>query len=405
MSTFAFGTYRVTDLNPLHIEAIKEAVEAGVRLIDTATNYMDGGAERAIAKALESFDYDIRNNVKIVSKFGYIQGTNLAKHKQEPFEDVVEFSETCYHSIAKTFLKKQLSESLERLQLQTLDCYLVHNPEYFIYDALNKNKEPEEILDKMYTRLYEAFVGLEEEIKEGRINSYGVSSNSFGKPKDDPEFLPYEDLLTLAQNAAIEVGNEVHSFTTIELPVNLLEREGLACAAWAKENGLRVLTNRPLNAQKDGLMYRLAEYEEPKEYYHALNEFLEICENDDLKDLYNLIEQMDTNKHKFGWIGDYDNFLYAQILPHIKKTIEKIAPEVLDVLLQYIDNFLNEYRKMVAYECSKMTKTVLKEEFASCEKKMQECALEFLLEQDTIDYIIVGMRKPTYVHEVMALKG
>jgi len=405
MSTFAFGTYRVTDLNPLHIEAIKEAVEAGVRLIDTATNYMDGGAERAIAKALESFDYDIRNNVKIVSKFGYIQGTNLAKHKQEPFEDVVEFSETCYHSIAKTFLQKQLSESLERLQLQTLDCYLVHNPEYFIYDALNKNKEREEILDKMYARLYEAFVGLEEEIKEGRINSYGVSSNSFSKAQDDPEFLPYEDLLTLAQNAAIEVGNEVHSFTTIELPVNLLEREGLACAAWAKANGLRVLTNRPLNAQKDGLMYRLAEYEEPKEYYHALNELLEICENDDLQDLYNLIEQMDTNKHKFGWIGDYDNFLYAQILPHIKKTIEKIAPEVLDVLLQYIDNFLNEYRKMVAYECSKMTKTVLKEEFASCEKKMQECALEFLLEQETIDYIIVGMRKPTYVHEVMALKG
>lgn len=30
--------------------------------------------------------------------------------------------------------------------------------------------------------------------------------------------------------------------------------------------------------------------------------------------------------------------------------------------------------------------------------------LEFLCKQDTIDYIITGMRKPPYVQEIMALK-
>jgi len=405
MSSFAFGTYRVSDLNPLHIEALKEAIEGGIRLIDTSTNYMDGGAERAVGQVLESFDYGIREDVKIVSKYGYIQGSLLAEHKKNPFEDVVEFSETCYHSIAKTFLKEQLTRSLERLHVSKIDCYLIHNPEYYIYDALKKEVERDTMLDTMYARLYEAFTGLEEEVKEGRINSYGISSNSFSKPHNHPEFLPYEDLVTLAEDAAKEVGNTSHSFTTIELPINMLETEGLKCALWAKEQGLRVLVNRPLNAQKGELMYRLAEYDEPKNYYYALNELLEICDNDSLKNLHTLIQQMDTNKHKFGWIGDYDNFLYAQIIPHIKKSIENISEEVLETLLQYIDAFLVAYREMVAYECAKLTKTALKEEFSSCQEKMQICALKFLQAHQEIDYILVGMRKPSYVQEVLALKG
>jgi len=405
MSTFAFGTYRVSDENPLHIEALKLAIESGVELIDTSTNYMDGGAERAIAKAMAGFDQERINKLKIVSKFGYIQGSNLQKHKEKPFEDVVEFSESCYHSIAPSFCHQQLTESLERLKLSQIDCYLIHNPEYFIYEALKKELPKDAMLDAMYEKIYKAFVALEEEVQNGRINSYGISSNSFAKSANDPEFLPYEDLITLAQKAAKELGVKEHSFTTIELPINMLELEGLKCAEWAKENGLRVLSNRPLNAQKDGLMYRLAEYEEPKEYYHAYNELLEVCDTKELQNLYNLVEQMDMNKHKFGWIGDYDSFLYAQILPHIKKSIEHIQEDVREILLRYIDTFLRAYRDMVAYECSRLTKTALKEEFKDYNKKMQECALEFLLKQKDIDYVIVGMRKPSYVVEVMALKA
>ncbi|ADN08343.1 aldo/keto reductase [Sulfurimonas autotrophica] len=404
MSTFAFGTYRITDENPLHIEALKEAVDAGIDLIDTSTNYTDGGAERAIGKVLRNFPDAIRDKIKIVSKYGYIQGSNMLAHKEETFEDVVEFNQSCYHSIANSFMKKQLDASLERLQMSKIDCYLIHNPEYFILDALNKGKKRDEILDSMYQRLYEAFIGLEEEVKEGRINSYGISSNSFAKAKNDPKFLPYEDLLTLAQNAAQEAGNKKHSFSTVQLPVNIVEKEGLKCAAWAKKQGLRVLANRPLNAQKENLMYRLAEYSESKEYYYYLNELLQACDNDLLKSLYNLIEQMDTNKHKFGWVGEYDTFLHSQIIPHIKQALQNIQPDTLDELLRFVDLFLQEYRIMVAYECSKRVRAELKEEFKGCHKKVQECALEFLCKQDAIDYILVGMRKPSYVQEIMAMR-
>jgi aryl-alcohol dehydrogenase-like predicted oxidoreductase len=404
MSTFAFGTYRITDQNPIHIEALREAVEAGIELIDTSTNYTDGGAERAIAKVMRMFDDEVRERVKIVSKYGYIQGSNMLKHKEKPFEDVVEYSPSCYHSIAKSFMKGQLTESLKRLDVTSLDCYLIHNPEYYIYESLKKNINRDTILDTMFDKIYDAFIGLEEEVKAGRIKSYGISSNSFSKKSSDDDFLPYEDLLVYAQNAAKEAGNDKHSFTTIELPINLVEQEGLKCAAWAKKNNLRVLSNRPLNAQKDNLMYRLAEYDENPDYYHYLNELLEVSDNEKLKPLYNLIEQLDMNRHKFGWVGEYDSFVNSQIIPHIKKTLENIEQTQLEDLLRYIELFLNAYREMVAYECSKRVRSELKEEFSNCDKKLQVCALEFLLKQENIDYILVGMRKPTYVQEIMALK-
>lgn len=404
MSNFAFGTYRISDYNPQHIEAIKAAVESGITMIDTSSNYMDGGAERAIAVALRDFSNEEKSKVEIVSKFGYIQNSNMQRHKETPFEEVVEYSEECYHSISKSFIKDQLSESLKRLETDSIGCYLVHNPEYYILDAIKKGVQKDERLDEMYRRLFEAFVSLEEEVTNGRIHSYGISSNSFSKPQNHEEFLPYEDLVTLAEKAAQKAGNKEHSFTTIELPVNLLEREGLKCAAWAKNNGLRVLANRPFNAEYENLMYRLCDYEESTEYYHHLNELMDVCENDTLMPMYNLLEQLDANKHKFGWIGDYDAFLYSQIIPSMRKFLEVIDEENRETMLNFIEMFLQEYRKMVLFECSKNTRVTLKEFFKGCEASMQECALKFLMQKDDIDYILVGMRKPSYVHEVMTLK-
>ncbi len=404
MSNFAFGTYRITDENPQHVQAIKDAVEAGITLIDTSSNYMDGHAEKAIALALRSFDEDKRQEIEIVSKFGYIQNTNMALHKEEPFEDVVEFSDSCYHSISKTFMLHQLEQSLLRLEMTKLDCYLIHNPEYFMLDSLAKEKDRDEVLDDMFDRIFDVFVALEEQIDNGTIGSYGISSNSFSKAVSDVEYLPYEDLIILASRAAEVAGNAEHSFTTIELPINMLEEEGLKCAAWAKKNGLRVLVNRPLNAQKDEMMFRLAEYDESQEYYHHLNELLDLCDNDELKSLYNLIEQLDTNKHKYGWLGDYDSFLYTQIIPHIRKALESIDGQNFETMFQYIDMFLIEYRKMVAYECSKSTRVQLKEKLGECSGSLQKCALEYLQDKEDIDYILVGMRKPAYVADIMSLK-
>ncbi|EQB39252.1 oxidoreductase [Sulfurimonas hongkongensis] len=404
MSNFAFGTYRISDYNPQHIQALRDAISSGIRMIDTSSNYMDGGAQRAIALAFSSFDESVKDTVEIVSKVGYIQGSNMDRHKEEPFEEVVEFSPDCFHSISASFIKDQLTESLKRLEMQRIDCYLLHNPEYYLLDAINRGIAKDEMQSEMYGRIYRAFVALEQEVKDGRILSYGISSNSFSKNSSSAEFLPYEDLITLADRASEEVSNETHSFKTVQLPINILEQEGLKCAKWAKENGLRVLANRPLNAEFEGKMYRLADYDESREYYHHLNELLDICDNEQLKPLYNLFEELDASKHKFGWIGDWDAFFFAEIIPHMRTSLQSLDEESRELLVNSIDMFFVEYKKMVLHECSINTRKALKEIFKNDDVSMQDVALKFLMAQESIDYILVGMRKPSYILEILTLK-
>jgi aryl-alcohol dehydrogenase-like predicted oxidoreductase len=403
MAHFGFGTYRISEHNDKHIKALCEAIKSGITLIDTSTNYMDGGAQRAIAKAMKMLSDEEVSSVEIVSKVGYIQGSTLARHSEAAFEEVVEYSPNCFHSISQSFIKDQILVSLERMELESIDCVLLHNPEYFILDGINKGVEKEDRLDGMYQRIFDAFLTLEEEVRAGRIKSYGISSNSFSKHSNDEEFLPYEDLLSLAMDAAKELRNKKHSFTTIELPINMLETEGLKCAAWAKKKGLRVLANRPLNAQKNMQMYRLADYEEPREYYYYLNELLELTDNKVLRPLFNLISQLDDSKHKYGWIGEYDIFLFSQIVPNVRKFLEPLDDENKATLVDVIDMFLQEYGKMVAYECSKNTRVQLKDEFSKCGVSLQSCALNFLLDNENIDYILIGARKPSYVADIVAI--
>lgn len=374
MSNFAFGTNRISEHNPQHITALKEAIKSGITMIDTSSNYMDGASERAISIALNEFDDSLVDEIEIVSKYKLSQN-----------------------------LDEQLKLSLERLNRRSLNCYLIEYPEEFLIQAVGDGVSKDDRLDEMNAKFFDAFLDLELAVKDKKIASYGISSDAFSLNHSSEYFLPYEDVLTLAGDAAREVGNEKHSFTTIELPINLLEQEGLKCSSWAKENGVRVLANRVFNAQKDNLNYRLAEYDQSREYYHHLNELMEVCDNDMLRPLYNLVEQLDETKHKFGWIGDYDSFLFTQMIPHIKNSLEVIDEDNRETMLNFIDMFLTEYKKMVAYECSRSTKIALKDIFAECYSSMQECALRFLMQRESIDYIIVGMRKPSYVDEILAL--
>ena len=46
VSRFGFGGYRVTDESSQHGEALSKALLEGANLVDTSTNYTDGGSER-----------------------------------------------------------------------------------------------------------------------------------------------------------------------------------------------------------------------------------------------------------------------------------------------------------------------------------------------------------------------
>jgi aryl-alcohol dehydrogenase-like predicted oxidoreductase len=180
---------------------------------------------------------------------------------------MVKYMEGCWHCIHPEFLKDQLSRSLERLQLETLDVCLLHNPEYFFSDAKRRRTgHIEEIRDQFYRRLTQAFAFFETEVAAGRIAWYGVSSNTAVSPPDDAEATSASRML----EAAVAAGGAGHHFRVLQVPLNLFEsgaarqvntgpEASRTALEWGVGAGVAVLTNRPLNAYADGTLIRLAD--------------------------------------------------------------------------------------------------------------------------------------------------
>ena len=275
VSRIGFGCYRVDDETPEHREALTRALLGGCTLIDTSTNYMDGESERLVGSVLAQLDRGgqvPRGEVVVVSKIGYVQGQNLVLAREreaagKAFPDMVKYMEGCWHCIHPEFLKDQLSRSLERLQLETLDVCLLHNPEYFFSDAKRRRTgHIEEIRDQFYRRLTQAFAFFETEVAAGRIAWYGVSSNTAVSPPDDAEATSASRML----EAAVAAGGPGHHFRVLQVPLNLFEsgaarqvntgpEASRTVLEWVVGAGVAVLTNRPLNAYANGTLIRLAD--------------------------------------------------------------------------------------------------------------------------------------------------
>jgi uncharacterized protein YyaL (SSP411 family)/aryl-alcohol dehydrogenase-like predicted oxidoreductase len=274
-SRVGFGGYRVDDETPEHRRALGKALLQGSNLIDTSTNYTDGGSERLVGEVLAELAGSgrlPREEVVVVSKIGYVQGENLERAVEReqagrPFPEMVKYAEGVWHCIHPEFLEDQLARSLERLGLETLDVCLLHNPEYYLSDAHERShgtlpKRREEF----YRRIGESFAFLEGAAAAGRVRWYGVSSNTCTRPADDPEATSLFRMLEAARQA----GGKDHRFRVLQLPMNLfesgaaLERNNgpasdqtvLECAA---THGIGVLVNRPLNAMAGEGMVRLAD--------------------------------------------------------------------------------------------------------------------------------------------------
>jgi uncharacterized protein len=275
-----FGTYRVDDETPDHQAALAQALVSGCNLIDTSTNYTDGGSERLVGRVLSDAVGNgdpPREAVVVVSKIGYVQGENLrvAIERERagfPFPEMVKYMDGCWHCIHPEFLEDQLKRSLGRLGLETLDVCLLHNPEYFFSDAKQRGAKAEinVLRAEFYRRVREAFAFFEGAVARGEIGSYGVSSNSLVSAADDPEATS----LIQFQKAAEEAGGRAHHFRVAQFPMNLYESGGALVVNTGPERtqtaleaasacGLAVLINRPLNAIVANRLIRLADRAAP----------------------------------------------------------------------------------------------------------------------------------------------
>jgi aryl-alcohol dehydrogenase-like predicted oxidoreductase len=260
MGKVGFGSYRISIKSAEHKTALVEALKAGCTLIDTSANYTNGESERLIGAVLSEFP---EFNPIIVTKAGYIQGPNLKLLEELNShglakEDIVDMDENLKHSIHPEFLKSQLDLSLARMEREYVDYFLLHNPEYYF-----KGENPSQ--SGYYERIKKAFIYCEEEVKAGRIKSYGISSNNFILPMNHPEVTDLKKVL----DVAIEIG--ATNFKMVQFPFNLLEIEALeklgeygeeSLLELCQHHNLVSVVNRPLNAFSQGQLVRLATYEQ-----------------------------------------------------------------------------------------------------------------------------------------------
>ena len=148
VSSIGFGGYRVHYNSVEHARALRYSLLNGFNLIDTSSNYSDGGSETLIGnlvnEMIERRELD-REEVVVVSKVGYVQGQNMQiaqenEARGRAFPEMVKYMDGCWHCIHPDFLQDQLSRTLERLQISALDVYLLHNPEYFLSDLKKKGE-------------------------------------------------------------------------------------------------------------------------------------------------------------------------------------------------------------------------------------------------------------------------
>ena len=275
LSPVGFGCYRVGTHNAQHRAALSAALAAGCNVIDTSTNYTDGDAERLVGEVLSSQIADTplsRDEVIVVSKVGYAQGQNLALAvrravAKQPFPQMVKYADGLWHCIHPEWIADQLTRSLGRLGLQTLDVMLLHNPEYALKHAAQHNGGPlASRRAAFYQRIEAAFTHLEREVREGRIAAYGVSSNTVGAAPSEPTATCLQRFIDCARAA----GGPNHHFRWLQLPLNLVESRGALEAntgpngRWrpldlAAREGITVMINRPLNAIVGQSLIRLAD--------------------------------------------------------------------------------------------------------------------------------------------------
>ncbi len=457
-SPVGFGSYRVDVRVKEHQAAFAKALRMGVNLIDTSANYADGNSERLVGETLKMLiekDEINRDEIIIVTKGGYIQGENYSRVSQRVSElgsespargselaEVVKYTNNLWHSIHPDFLADQITRSLERMNVDTIDAYLLHNPEYFLQWAV-KDSMPEEEAREIYeSRIIKAFEHLEQEVAEGRIQYYGISSNTFGKPEEAVDRTSLEQVL---KNLRDRRGEE-HHFAVIQLPMNFYERGGMiepnqekattSVISYARTNGLGVLINRPLNAIVGNRLVRLANYPErefpPEQDIHDLVHDAKIQE-DEFKE--QVLETLDLNPqakdaigkllgfgawlegkwHGLATLDEWRDLVYTVIRPrlqyafdllqknvHQDETLFKFLQQYAESIDETIEHITNYYTSRSA-EVSASIHEVVDDLIPSRthELSLSQKAVLALRSIEGVSCVLIGMRSEEYVEDVI----
>ncbi|PKY10662.1 oxidoreductase [Acidithiobacillus marinus] len=229
LSSLGVGTFpgAVDDVTDLAVAAIiAQALQSGINVIDTGANYRFGRAGRAvgagIAKAMAAGIR--REEFFVVGKGGFLTFTTgrpedpLAFFREEVVAKGLGKEEDLagnVHCLSPEYIAWQLDDLRQQTGLETLDVFLVDQPEVHI-PLIGK--------ERMYQKLLQVFTVLEQAVQENKIRYYGISTfNACRVETDHTLFQSLTSLIGLAEKAAGE-GNR-HHLRVVELPFNALMPE------------------------------------------------------------------------------------------------------------------------------------------------------------------------------------
>jgi hypothetical protein len=453
-----FGTYRVDMQHSEHRAALKQALRTSCNLVDTSTNYTDGDSERLVGSVLAELvaSGEIRRDEMIVvSKIGYIQGQNLklAQAKEQsgrPYPELVKYGDGLWHCIHPEFLADQLTLSLDRLGLATLDICLLHNPEYFLLEAAHRGGENlEKLRDDFYVRLERAFAYFEMQVSAGRLQYYGVSSNTVMSSADDPEATSLSRMVQAAEAAARSIGVSTHHFQVLQCPMNLFEpgaaftintgRAGSQTVLeYARLEHIAVLVNRPLNAMVSrNRMLRLADlpldddavdidrqlsmvHNLEQEYRNSIAKGVEQAGSGaDPAESFNWSSELQRIRPQIQGFEHWEQLEHHLIAPHINRVLQLLSSQLSgDIAEQWerwreryipeLLTLLRGFRREATLRSRAQTEKVVRaidpllppsHHTASLSQKM----LWLLTSTPGVTCTLNGMRAPTYVEDSLAI--
>jgi len=448
VSPAGFGGYRISSGVGHHEKALSTALRSGINLVDTSANYADGGSETLVGQVLDNLiagGQVQREQIIVISKVGYLQGQNFAlsqkrKGQGRSFQDLVEYGEGLEHCIHPEFIEDQLTRSLTRLNLETLDGYLLHNPEYYLGWAHKSGLSLESARKEYYRRIRAAFEHLEAEVEKGRIRFYGISSNTFPGVADDPEFTCLETVWEIAEAMTAD-----HHFGLVQMPFNLLEPgavleanqpDGKSPLAFAAKKGLGVLINRPLNAFGTGRLLRLADLSQNERMdTNDIIAKIRQLQKSEIRFWRKILPRLDIPqalkarvkeqndvgdnlKHYWKNFGSYENFRQAQkgiFQPRVQGVLEFLVPygKENEDLAQWLtdhpvclEEALNAvgsvYVEKAVQELNRIRYAVNAAD-PQWEKQgtLSQKAIRALRSTAGVTVILVGMRRDAYVEDVL----
>jgi aryl-alcohol dehydrogenase-like predicted oxidoreductase len=423
-----FGCYRVAAGNGAHEAALRAYLAMGGNLIDTSANYGDGLSEVLVGQVLQD---QPRERLVIVTKGGYIQGRNLDLARSRNFPETVYYGEGLWHSIHPGFLETQVEGSLERMRLDRIDVYLLHNPEYFLTEKEHHGGPSAADHEEFYRRVREAFRFLESQVDRGRLSWYGISSNNFGLPADDRTHTSVSRCLAEARAVRAD-----HHFRAIQLPLNLYEpggaleraNEGRTVLDYCADEGLGVVVNRPLNAFDGRRMIRLADFVKTgqappgAEVLHAMLEPIRSQEARLALELgvplvggkqgvaeviEELVPRLQSNAH---WEQTVGPRVIVPVRKWVEETDRRLGDDMrwaawrldfvqaLEALFEEIGRFLGAREQ----ETSDRVRSRLREAgYAESGESLSRMAIHTLLGLRGLDAVLCGMRRLEYVEDAM----